>query len=102
MSSIEALIGGTCSGMIGTGTPFWMGLLSASSGLAWARGVAAEMLCVYAGLTQADAARTLGMGSGAAVCIRRKALAEQRSTERKLDRLVRGLEKELDRRLTGL
>jgi len=57
------------------------------------------MLCVYAELTQAGAARELGMGTGAAVCIRRKALAEQRSKEGKLDRILRGLEKDLDRRM---
>ena len=69
-------------------------------GSAWARGVAAEMLCVYAGLTQVDAARELGMGTGAAVCIRRRALAEQRSKDRKVDRLMREIEKELDGRLS--
>jgi hypothetical protein len=71
-------------------------------GSAWARGVAAEMLCTYAGLTQAAAARELGMGTGASVSIRRKALAEQRSKDRKLDRLLRGLEKDLAGRLAGL
>ncbi len=44
--------------------------LASRWGLAWARGVAAEMLCAYAGLTQAAAARDLGMGTGASVSIR--------------------------------
>lgn len=70
-------------------------------GLAWARGVAAEVLCVYAGLTQAAAARELGMGTGAAVSIRRKALAEHRSKDRNVDRLLRDLEQTLDRKLSG-
>jgi hypothetical protein len=34
------------------------------------------MLGVYAGLIQAAAARELGLGTGASVSIRRKALAE--------------------------
>ncbi len=76
--------------------------LASRRGSGWARGVAAEMLCTYAGLTQAAAARELGMGTGASVSIRRKALAEQRSRDRKLDRLLRGLEKDLAGRLAGI
>ena len=65
-------------------------------GSAWARGVAAEMLCTYAGLTQAAAARELGMGTGASVSIRRKALAEDRAKDRRLDRRLIKIAKRLD------
>ena len=65
-------------------------------GSAWARGVAAEMLCVYSGLTQVEAGRLLGMGTSGAVSIRRKDFAESRSKERKLNRLARAIESELD------
>jgi putative transposase len=65
-------------------------------GSAWVRGAAAEMLCVYAGLTQAAAARALGLGTGAAVCIRRKALAERCAADHDLDRALRRITKRLD------
>ena len=65
-------------------------------GSAWARGVAAEMLCTYAGLTQVAAARELGMGTGASVSIRRKALAKDRANDRRLDRKLVRIAKRLD------
>ena len=70
--------------------------LSSRRGSAWARGVAAEMLCTYSGLTQAAAARVLGMGTGASVSIRRKTLAAERVKDRKLDRRLRNIAKKLD------
>jgi putative transposase len=71
--------------------------LARRRGSAWARGVAAEMLCVYSGLTQVEAGHRLGMGTSGAVSIRRKAFAEARSKDRKLDRNVSAIEKELVR-----
>ena len=65
-------------------------------GSAWARGVAAEMLCTYAGLTQVAAARELGLGTGASVSIRRKALAKDRANDRQLDRRLVRIAKRLD------
>lgn len=73
--------------------------LASRRGSAWARGVAAEMLCTYAGLTQTAAARELGMRTGESVSIRRKALAEQRAVDRPLDRLLIKITNRLDTKL---
>jgi len=64
-------------------------------GGAWIRGIAAEMLCRYGGLTQVAAARRLGLTSGAAVCIRRRELRDQRKRDRTLDEALRRLETSL-------
>ena len=69
--------------------------LSRRRGSAWMRGVAAEMLCRYGGLTNVQAAEQLGLGTGAAVCIRRRALREQLRTDKRLVRQVKGIEKRL-------
>lgn len=70
--------------------------LARRRGSAWARGVAAEMLCVYAGLTHVEAGRHLGMGTSGAVSIRRKHFAELRSKDKKLNKQATLIERELD------
>jgi hypothetical protein len=64
-----------------------------------ARGVAAEMLCVYGGLTQVEAGRHLGMGTSGAVSIRRKHFAEMRSKDKSLNKQSILIEQELDREM---
>lgn len=61
-------------------------------GGAWMRGVAAEMLTKYAGMTQGQAARILGMTSGAAVSMRLKALAQRRREDRRLNAQIGRME----------
>jgi REP element-mobilizing transposase RayT len=55
-------------------------------GSGWMRGLAARMLLQYGGLTQREAAQLLGMGTGAAVCIRVRQLARSLETDKKLQR----------------
>ena len=55
-------------------------------GSGWMRGLAARMLLQYGGLTQREAAQVLGMGTGAAVCIRVRQLARSLETDKKLQR----------------
>lgn len=69
--------------------------LRSRRGAAWTRGVAAEMVCTYGGLTHTAAAGLLGLRTGSAVCIRRKILREQRKSDMDLDRQVRKIETEL-------
>ena len=64
-------------------------------GSAWMRGVAAGMLCRYGGLTNGQAAEHLGIGTGAAVCIRRRALREQLRSDKRLVRQVQSIERRL-------
>lgn len=68
-------------------------------GGAWMRGVAAEMLTTYAGLTQGQAARRLGMETGAAVSIRLKELAQRRREDRRLDAQMGRMEKVMRKKL---
>ena len=72
--------------------------LSTRRGSAWARGVVAEMLCRYAGLTQTAAAQELGLGTGASVSIRRKTLAIERAKDKKLDRRLNSIERNLEKK----
>ncbi len=71
-------------------------------GGAWLRGVAAEMLTKYAGLTQRQAAWILGMGTGAAVSIRQKALAKRRKEDRRLDTRLNRMDRAFPRDLLAL
>ena len=60
------------------------------------RGVASRMLCKYAGLTQRDVARALGMSSGAAVSSQLKKLAALMVGDRRLRQRVADIEARLD------
>ncbi len=60
------------------------------------RGVASRMLCKYAGLTQRDVAKVLGMSSGAAVSSQLQKLSVLLSDDRKLRRQVAEIESRLD------
>ena len=66
--------------------------LKQRKGGAWLRGVAAEMLCRYGGLTNGEAAAQLGLGTGAAVSVLRKNLRIRTSGDRRLASLCRELE----------
>jgi REP element-mobilizing transposase RayT len=57
------------------------------------RGVAARMLCRYAGLTQRDAARVLGLGTGTAVGWQLRTLCQRTKRDRRLRRQVEQLER---------
>ena len=58
-------------------------------------GLAARMLCKYAGLTQRDAAQVLGVNSGAAVSSQQRKLAELMTGDRTLRRRVTAIESRL-------
>jgi hypothetical protein len=60
------------------------------------RGIAAQMLCRYAGLTQREAVKALGLGTGAAVGWRMGCLRKAVQKDRGLGARVRRVERELD------
>ena len=71
------------------------GVLYRRRGSACMHGVAAEMLCRYGGLTNGQAAERLGLGTGAAVCIRRRALREQLRCDKRLVCQAQSIERRL-------
>lgn len=77
-------------------------VLSVRRGGAWLRGITAEMLCRYGGLTQVAAARRLGLKSGAAVCILRRELRERRRHDRTIDDAMRRIEAGMESCASGL
>lgn len=62
------------------------------------RGVAASMLCRYAGLSQREVAEALGIGSGSAVSRQLARLNERLEQDRRLKKLVGETDRELQRR----
>jgi len=71
--------------------------LARRRGSGWRRGVAAKMLLQYGGLTQREAAKVLGLGTGAAVCMRMKDLSQRLE----MDRFMREHLKRIERALSA-
>lgn len=71
--------------------------LSRRRGGAWARGILAEMLCRYAGLTNQQAAAGVGVTTGAAVCVLRRNLHARLQEDAALQARVAALEQGLKR-----
>jgi hypothetical protein len=65
-----------------------------------ARPVAARLLCKYADMSQREAGRLLGYGTGAAVSYQLGALREKLEADTKAARATQRLEKECRKRLT--
>lgn len=61
------------------------------------RAVAARMLCRYGGLTQRAAAKMLGMRTGVGVSCQLKRLVELATTDQAFDKIIRKIERQLDR-----
>ncbi|MFC1461716.1 transposase [Verrucomicrobiota bacterium] len=66
-----------------------------------ARPVAARMLCKYAGLSQREVAKVLGLRTGAAVCTQLKRLDEAIKKSRKTKRTLKQIEKVLETTFGG-
>ena len=67
----------------------------------WLRGVAAEMLCTYGGLTLSAAAKQLGMGTPAAVSIRRRELRRLREEDRRMNARLDAVQAKLRSRMSS-